>query len=182
MTATATQVSAGSFRHAMRQLASGVTVVTATRGDGSRVGLTASSFVPVSADPPLVLVCIDRAGSSFPVFAQCTRFAVSVLADDQVDVARRFSTPRIDRFAGGRLMTTDDGLPVVDGALSVVECEPAGRHLAGDHLILLGRVYRLRSAPGRPMVYFDRDFRSLAPGPARRECDQPSRDDRAWAS
>jgi flavin reductase ActVB len=161
------------FRTAMRQLASGVTVVTTTDDSGGRFGLTASSFVPVSIDPPLILVCIARAAASFPAFASCHRFAVSILADSHIEVAERFSRPRTDKFSGDRLNTTPDGLPVIDGALSVIECEPTGRHEAGDHSILIGRVYALRTEPGRPMVYFNRGFRRLEHPDTNRDRDFP---------
>ena len=149
------------YREAMRQLASGVTVVTTTDRRGDRFGFTASSFIPVSMEPPLVLVCIARSAMSFEVFHSCPRFVVSVLADQHRDVADRFSRSLADKFGVGQLTTTPDGLPAVDGALSVFECETTSRHDAGDHMILMGRVYRLRTEPGHPMVYFDRGFRRL---------------------
>ena len=150
-----------SYREAMRQLASGVTVVTTTDRRGDRFGFTASSFVPVSMEPPLVLVCIARSARSFEVFHSCTRFVVSVLADRHREVADRFSRSLADKFGVGQLTTTPDGMPAVDGALSTFECETTSRQDAGDHMILMGRIYRLRSEPGHPMVYFDRGFRRL---------------------
>jgi flavin reductase ActVB len=150
-----------SYREAMRQLASGVTVVTTTDRRGDRFGFTASSFIPVSMEPPLVLVCIARSARSFEVFHSCTRFVVSVLADRHREVADRFSRSLADKFGVGQLTTTPDGMPAVDGALSTFECETTSRQDAGDHMILMGRIYRLRSEPGHPMVYFDRGFRRL---------------------
>ena len=150
-----------SYREAMRQLASGVSVVTTTDHRGDRFGFTASSFIPVSMEPPLVLVCIARSAKSFEVFHSCPRFVVSVLADRHREVADRFSRSLADKFGTGQLTTTPDGLPAIDGALSIFECETTSRQDAGDHLILMGRVYRLRTEPGHPMVYFDRGFRRL---------------------
>jgi flavin reductase (DIM6/NTAB) family NADH-FMN oxidoreductase RutF len=48
----------GAFRDAMRQLASGVCVVTSGSGPDS-VALTAISVSSLSADPPTLLVCIN---------------------------------------------------------------------------------------------------------------------------
>lgn len=149
------------FRQAMARLASGVTLVTANDETGASHGLTASSFCSVSAEPPLVLVCVDRSANSFPVFATCTRFAVSILQPHHVDLAKRFATKGIDKFADITLDTTAAGIPVADGALCVLECSTAQRYDAGDHVILLGAVDSARVNEGRPMVYFDRGFHEL---------------------
>jgi flavin reductase ActVB len=162
MTATSRlDVQPATYRQAMRKLATGVTVVTTVDANGSWFGFTASSFIPVSMEPPLVLVCIDRSALSFDTFRSCTHFVVSILADGHQNVAERFSRRLADKFAAGDVVTTPDGMPAVDGALSVFECESTGRQQAGDHMILIGRVYRLETAPGHPMVYFDRGFRRL---------------------
>ena len=59
------------FRDAMRQLASGVCVVTSGSGQ-DRTGLTATSIGPLSTDPPTLLVCVEQASSSTRVL-QCAR-------------------------------------------------------------------------------------------------------------
>ena len=51
---------AASFRRALGQFATGVTVVTTRDGAGHPLGLTVSAFCSVSLHPPLVLVCIDH--------------------------------------------------------------------------------------------------------------------------
>lgn len=162
---TATGVAPAEYRNAMARFASGVTVVT-TRDDlGHPYGFTASSFSPVSMEPPLILVCLGRSALAFDAFYACRRFVVSVLADHHRDLAELFGTRRADKFGGGGLTATPDGVPAVRGALAVIECESAGRVDAGDHVILLGSVYRLRTAPGRPIIYADRSFGQFDPAP-----------------
>ncbi len=156
-------VTPAGYRDAMARFASGVTVVT-TRDDlGHPYGFTASSFCPVSMEPPLILVCIGRSALAFDAFLACRRFVVSILADHHREVAERFGTKHADKFGGGGLTATPDGLPAVRDALAVVECDTAGRVDAGDHVILLGAVYRLRTAPGRPIVYSDRAYGQFDP-------------------
>ena len=46
----------------------GVSVVT-TDGAGGRLGLTVSSMASVSADPPMLLVCIGRRSTGDPALA-----------------------------------------------------------------------------------------------------------------
>jgi len=90
------------FREAMSRFASGVTVVTARRGE-ERVGLTASSFVSVSMEPPLILVCVAKALQAHEVIESAGAFAVNILGARQLDVALRFAGLKpglLDRFEG----------------------------------------------------------------------------------
>jgi hypothetical protein len=79
-----------SYREAMRQLAGAVSVVTFGR-DAERAGLTATSIVSLSADPPTLLFCIQRSSSAYDALAAANAFAVNVLAADQQEFAESFS-------------------------------------------------------------------------------------------
>ncbi|GAB3497718.1 flavin reductase family protein [Amycolatopsis cihanbeyliensis] len=166
--ARATAVAGDEFRAAMARYAAGVTVVTTSDEHGGRYGFTASSFCSASAEPPLVLVCVDRSALSFPAFRTCRSFAVSVLAEEQRDVARRFATSGARKFVPDQCSTTPLGLPSVRGALCVLDCLARDRHEAGDHVILVGLVIHAALAEGLPMVWFDRDFRRIERPPPRR--------------
>lgn len=150
------------FRAAMSRFPTGVTIVTTDDEHGNPSGFTASSFCSVSTNPPLILVCLATSANSYPVFARCDRFAVSILRPQHTELAKRFASKDTDKFAGtfGR---TPGGLTVVDGALAVFECAVHQRHEAGDHVIMIGRVYWVRTRTGDPVVYHDRAFDTLAP-------------------
>lgn len=149
------------FRTAMGRFPSGVTVATAREDDGTPRGFTANAFCSVSENPPLILVCLAETADSHRAFSGCERFAVSVLRADQADVARLFATRGAEKFAGDRLRLSAHGLPVVDGAVCVLECTVHDRHPAGDHSIVVGRVERLAVAGGEPLLYHDSTFRNL---------------------
>ncbi len=140
------------FRHALSQFPSGVTVVTTRDASGRVYGLTVSSFASVSLVPPLVLVCVDVKSDAHPGFRESRLFAVSVLAEGQDEVSRRFAWKGDERFSGplgeGRL-----GLPLVPGALAHLECEVVRAEEAGDHVIYIGQVLHAEVHPGRPLVY-----------------------------
>jgi flavin reductase (DIM6/NTAB) family NADH-FMN oxidoreductase RutF len=147
------------FRHALSQFASGVTVVTARDRAGRAYGLTISSFASVSLEPPLILVSIDLKSDSHPGFRETGKFAVSVLAEGQEEISRRFATKEGgDKFtvpmAEGRL-----GLPLVPGALAHLECEVRSATDAGDHVIYVGLVLHAEVRPGRPLVYHRGGYR-----------------------
>ena len=154
-------VSADEFRHALAQLASGVTVVTTRDTTGRPLGLTVSSFCSVSLDPPLVLVCLDRRVEANAGLAACGRFAVSVLAEGQEEISQRFSSGGAEKFAPPGLAECPDGLPVIEGALAHISCRLRATHEGGDHLIHVGEVEWTSVRPGPPLAYQRRRYQRL---------------------
>jgi flavin reductase (DIM6/NTAB) family NADH-FMN oxidoreductase RutF len=153
------------FRRSLGQFASGVTVVTARDAEGRLQGLTASSFCSVSLDPPLVLVCIDNRAEACRALEEAGFFAVSVLAESQEAVSRRFAAGGPDKFAGVELVPGANGAPLVSGALAHIECRLEAAHAAGDHTIFVGEVERLAAAPGRPLLYHGSAYHRLGEAP-----------------
>ncbi|PRX99099.1 flavin reductase family protein [Allonocardiopsis opalescens] len=152
------------FRDAMARFPSGVAIVTTRDEDGVPHGFTASSFCSVSADPALVLVCLATSAACYPVFERAEHFAISILGEAHVEVARRFASKSADKFGPGGFVRTPGGGTVLDGAPAVVECAARSRHSAGDHVIMVGEVGEVHlAAAGRPAVYFQRGFNTLCP-------------------
>lgn len=150
-------VDRGTFRDAMAQLSAHVTIVAAYAADGRPVGFTASAVCSLSLDPPLVLVCIDRRSGSHGALLAAERFSVNVLADEHEDLALRFATRGVDRFAG-REFDTGPGAPHLPGALTALVCRRHAIYPGGDHTILVGRVEQATTCRGEPLLYFDRGF------------------------
>jgi len=155
-------VSPARFRDVLARFPSGVTIATTRDSAGVPQGLTVSAFCSVSLRPPLVAVCVARSASCHPAFASGERFAVSVLARDQLDLALAFARTGTDKFAHGGLRGGTDGIDVVDGALAVLGCAVHSRHEAGDHTIVVGEVHQVEYGKGEPLVVFDRSFHRLA--------------------
>jgi flavin reductase (DIM6/NTAB) family NADH-FMN oxidoreductase RutF len=142
---------------------SGVTAVCAVE-DGEPVGMAASSFTPVSLDPPLLSVCVQLSSRTWPRLRRRARLGLSVLADGQADACRRLSQKTGDRFAGVGRLEVEGGALLVDGAVAWFECSLHDELPAGDHLIALLRVHRLHSDPDvGPLVFHGSRFRRLAP-------------------
>lgn len=156
-----TTIDAKAFRRALGQFATGVTVVATLDPEGQPRGLTVSSFCSVSLDPPLVLVCVDNRSETHAGFLASRLFGVSVLAEDQQEVSRRFASLDGDRnafaFARG-----PHGAPLVPDALARIECALHATHEGGDHRIYVGQVVSLEARPGRPLVYHASGYRRLA--------------------
>jgi flavin reductase (DIM6/NTAB) family NADH-FMN oxidoreductase RutF len=152
------------FRQALSQFAAGVTVVTTRCADGSLRGLTVTAFCSVSLDPPLVLVSIDNRSEAHDGFA-AGFFAVSMLAEGQEDVSRRFALSGTDKFAASECIPSPSGLPLVPDALAHLECRVIATVPGGDHTIYVGQVEDVRVREGRPLVYHGRGYRRLAQEP-----------------
>lgn len=146
------------FRDALSRFPSGVTIVTTTGADGAWAGFTASAFCSLSADPPLVLVCLASRAECHPVFAAAERFAIHILQPRHRDTAVRFATRGADKFAGGAFSSDDHGLPALADAHARLICRSHARVPAGDHTILIGHVVDGSLGPGGPVLHYDRRF------------------------
>ena len=145
------------FRDACGLFPTGVTIVTTVGESGVPVGLTANSFTSVSLDPPMVLFCVGRTSESLSAFVDGGGFAVHLLAAEQQALSNRFASKGVDRFEGVEWRWSEvSGLPVLDGAMAVMECKLAHEHAGGDHVIVVGEVTNLTvSEPDRPALgYF----------------------------
>lgn len=144
------------FKTAMGRFLTGVTVVSCIRQDGTAYGLTVNSFASVSLTPRLVLWSLIKDNSSAADFAKADSFSIAILTSDQADICQRFATEHDDRFAGIAWHKGQAGAPIIEGAMSVLECRPWQNHEAGDHIIYIGEVIAIHQTdtPARPMSYF----------------------------
>lgn len=150
------------LRDALGCFGTGVTIVTTLDSSGDPVGLTANSFTSVSLDPPLLLVCLAKSAGSLPAFEAAATFAVNVLHIGQQVVSGRFASRGEDRFTATDWERWDTGAPIIQGSLASFECRKHDWIDAGDHVILLGRVERVRFEPRRdPLLYFRGRYRRL---------------------
>ena len=151
-----------SFRQALSQFATGVTVVIARDAAGAPAGLTVSAFASVSMSPHLVLICIDVRSDAHDVLAAGGAFGVSVLSETQEDVSRRFAWRGPEKFEGLVLEHGETGALLVPGAVAHLECVVVGAQRGGDHTIFICEVRAIRVAGGRPLLYHRGAYRRLA--------------------
>lgn len=147
----------------MARLPAGVAVVS-SRLDGEYRGMTVSSLVSVSLEPPLVLVGLERESATRSAVLQARAFNVSVLTRSQEFIADRLSgrAPAIDpAWSTLPHHLGANGIPLVDGCAAWLECRLARVHEAGDHDIFLGHVESVAAGSGDPLVLWDRAFWSV---------------------
>ncbi|MCC3772416.1 flavin reductase family protein [Streptomyces sp. UNOC14_S4] len=165
-------VSADEFRAALARLAAGVVLVTARDAEhgprGEDAGMTATAFLSVSLEPPLVLVSVRNDSRMDDLLERQPLWAVSVLAESQRHIAGRFA---MKGRISDRLLFEDiayergeaSGAPLVRGALAALECRTEQRVAAGDHTLVIGRVLTATapSTESGPLTYFRGKYRRL---------------------
>lgn len=156
------------FKHAMRRLAAGVTLVT-TAGRGGRAGLTATAVCSLSADPPRVLVCVNRDSAPNRAIVAAKRFCVNVLGTRHRALALRFAgatgVQGEERFAKGTWTVGVTGAPVLADALASFDCAVVEAIESGTHTIFVGAVRAIEThAKGAPLLYANGAFGALAKG------------------
>ncbi|WP_258036892.1 MULTISPECIES: flavin reductase family protein [unclassified Streptomyces] len=160
------------FRAAMARLAAGVVLVTAHDDEdepvGAAAGMTATAFLSVSLDPPLVLVSVRTGSRMDEILERQPLWAASLLTEGQRTLAGRFAmkgrlSDRLIFREVPHTLGALTGAPLPDGSLASVECRTEQRVAAGDHTLVIGRVLTTRLTPTgeNPLTYFQGRYRSL---------------------
>ena len=148
-------ISSDAFKQLCGRWTTGVTIVTARHGDTVH-GMTVSAFTEVSLDPPLVLVCADKASNTHPVIAGGGVFAVNILARGQEALSNKFASKKDEwqRFDGLPVDTGVTGAPILQGCVGAFDCRVEAAHDTGDHVLYVGRVEWLRvDETAEPLLY-----------------------------
>lgn len=146
-----------SFRDVMRRLAGSVTVIT-TEDEGSLHGFTATAVCSVCAEPPTILIVVNRSARTHPHIKSKGAFAVNILADHQVELANLFATKSAEQFASVEHVITPRGVPIISGATASIECCVIDQMEVGTHTIFIGAVVGTYTCDGSPLIYHDANF------------------------
>jgi len=134
-------VESDAYKAGMRRLAAGVTLIT-TRGASEPTGLTATAVCSVSADPPILLCCVNRNSASYAAVLEAGVFAVNVLSAADRSLSDRFAgrmTPA-EKFAEGTWRVLETGSPVLTSSLASFDCRVVQAVDAGTHGVIFGEV------------------------------------------
>ena len=143
------------FRRALGTFPTGVAVVTTRAASGAFVGLTINSFSSLSLEPPLVLWSLNVASPNLAVFDRARYFAVNILAEDQVELSKRFASQVANKFLDLEVHAGLGGVPLIAGCTACLECRAAARHNGGDHILFIGHVERFGyDTQKRPLVFY----------------------------
>jgi flavin reductase (DIM6/NTAB) family NADH-FMN oxidoreductase RutF len=154
-------VTSAEFKRACGRFVTGVTIASVLDAQGRPHGLTVSSFTSASLDPPLILICLGHRVSAIEAFRAAAHFGINVLAEDQRDLAERFTRKGQDRFDGLKWQPGKTGVPILAGVLAAIECAVRQRFTAGDHDVLVGEMVGACVAAGGPLIHFASHYRRL---------------------
>ena len=159
------QVAEG-FRRAMRQLSTGVVMVT-TRVDGQAWGSTVSACCSISLDPCFFLISVGAHTVTAVGLRTDSRFGVSILGERLLKVAQLGSMKQSPKFVSSFCLASDELTepsvsPVLDACVAHLDCQVVREIEAGDHVIFLGEVERVvLFESDSPLVYFDGGYHRL---------------------
>jgi flavin reductase (DIM6/NTAB) family NADH-FMN oxidoreductase RutF len=150
-----------SLREAFGHFPSGV-VAIAAEVEGIREGLAASTFVPVSLEPPLVSFCVQNISETWPKLKRVPMLGISVLGEAHDEAARTLAAKTGDRFAGLETVSNETGAVFIKGTSLWLESAIEQLIPAGDHTIVVLRVTQVTVDPEvAPIVFHRSMFRRL---------------------
>jgi flavin reductase (DIM6/NTAB) family NADH-FMN oxidoreductase RutF len=156
-----TELSPTTLREAFGHFPTGV-IAIAAEVDGTRVGLAASTFVPVSLDPPLVSFAVQNTSATWPKLKDLPYLGISVLGEAHDEAARTLAAKTGDRFAGLKTVSTQSGAVFIEGTSVWLESAIEQVVPAGDHSIVILRVSSITVHADVPPIVFHRStFRRL---------------------
>lgn len=151
------------YKAVMRAIPAAVTVVTSVH-EGQQNGLTATAVCSVSADPPHLLVCINRNATAEVLIDRSGRFAVSYLHTGHEAISQLFSQTKLDestRFATGDWKETKSGSLVLADAIAYLDCQVVSQQYFGTHSVFVGRVVEAATCDNEPLIYCAGSYRQL---------------------
>jgi flavin reductase len=158
-------ISAQSFREAMSRFGAAVNIVTSDGPEG-RLGFTATAVCSLSADPPSLLVCMNRSSSQNKSLQANRVICVNTLAGGQSRLASVFSgagkLEMAARFGGATWLVLETGAPALADALIAFDCRIVQAIETATHTLLIAEVVALGlgEADGS-LMYLHRQFRNL---------------------
>lgn len=153
------------FRDAMRAFVGNCSIITVGAGEEAN-GLVVTSSIPLAAEPPLLLACINRSASSHPLFARTGCFGWNSLGAHHQPLAERFSgiggIRGPARFEGTAWRTAETGALLLADAPAAFDCTVEEMIDRATHTILIGRVRAIRTTPGMgALSYWNGTYRPL---------------------
>jgi 3-hydroxy-9,10-secoandrosta-1,3,5(10)-triene-9,17-dione monooxygenase reductase component len=154
------------FIEAMRHLVGGVSVIAAGAGE-ARTGLTVTTALSLSVDPPTMLVCVNRNASAWPIIQRERHYCVGILDARHQEIADRFAgrggVTGSARYEGARWRQFATGALGLEDALAVIDCtveEIIERH---SHGIIIGSVQSVHLGGGaEALVYGHGRYRAFS--------------------
>jgi flavin reductase len=152
------------FKAGMRTLAGAVNIITSLNAS-HRYGMTATAVCSASAEPPTVLVCINKLATTHGAVSKSKAFCVNVLRAEDWELSTAFSGAQSgeSRFKSRDWTRLATGSPVLIDALVSFDCRVVKQMVHGTHTIFLGEVEQVAfGKKGKPLLYSEGQYAKLA--------------------
>jgi flavin reductase (DIM6/NTAB) family NADH-FMN oxidoreductase RutF len=152
-----------SFWQAIGVRAIGAAVVTAADDDGP-AGFLALSATHLSADPPMMMVSIDKRTSALATVRNGGHFAINYLSQADSDIAAIFGGKSplkgADRFEPGKWTTLTTGAPILATGVGALDCKLEEIIEREGVVIAIGRLVDFTANPEQePLISFRGGYR-----------------------
>lgn len=153
-------VTQDAFKCAMRRFASSVTIITSRCGAVLN-GMTATAVSSVSAQPPSILIVVNRNNRSHALIERSGIYAVNILCETQEALALHFASSPEDPFTFVPHSIGVTECPIIANCVSYMECVVESQVSFGTHSIFIGRVVASRENELMPLLYHGGNFARL---------------------
>ncbi|WP_213773737.1 flavin reductase family protein [Bradyrhizobium sp. dw_78] len=156
-------IGSDTFKVVMRIHAAPVVLISVRLKDRPHF-MTATSFVPVSLNPPLALFCVNRTNDTHHLIELANIVGISLLSRGQESISRRFSTKGPERHQVDDLAIVSGpcGAPLVSTAGATMELRLTQRYEAGDHSIFVGVITSANArSEASPLLYYSGEYVSV---------------------
>ena len=159
-----TAVDPTAFKAAAGSFGSGVTVVTSKQNSQVH-GMTVSAFTSLSVDPMQIIVSLRTGSVLQDMILESKIFAVSILREDQKEIAAYFATsgrePCDGMFPDVPCENGVTEAPIIGGSLAHLDCTLATTYDGGDHVIFVGNVVEAVAEEGEPLLYYKGNYHGV---------------------
>lgn len=147
------------FIEQMRSVPGAVALICAADG-ADRTGMAATAWNSLCADPPMLLVCVNRNASVHAMISRSGKFSVNLLATGDSETVAIFSAQRgltgSNRFIRDKWRAGPGGQPMLSDAVAAFECQLEASHTYGTHEIFIGKVRHVGRGTGEhPLIYLN---------------------------
>ena len=145
---------------------SGVSALCCLR-EGQPIGMVASTLVPMSLNPALLSVCIQKASNTWKQMKGLPRVGVSFLGAQQGELCRQLAGPAEKRFSQVDWEASPTGAVFVRDATAWFECSIYASTNAGDHELAMLWIENFQANPDvAPLVFHASKFKTLLGEPS----------------
>jgi flavin reductase (DIM6/NTAB) family NADH-FMN oxidoreductase RutF len=154
------------FKAAMRAYVGACSLITVGQGAEAN-GLVVTTGISLTAEPPMVLACVNRSSSCWPLLGRYGVFGWSALGSGHQAVAERFSgiggVKGAARYDGATWVEAAEATRLLAGAPLAFACRVDEMIDRGTHSILIGRVLQISTAAGQgALLYWNGAYHGLS--------------------